>query len=114
MCLKARLRPSGRVQGGRDFGRVGSRPPCGVRREFPRAQVAAPFSFPHGIDRIATERPDFAKFVLQGVHMNFRGECSAGARWRPDEPRLTKLVLIGRGLDRKVLAERFRRCLVAA
>ena len=50
-----------------------------------------------------------AKFVLQGVHMNFRGECNPGARWRRGEPRLSKLVLIGRGLGRTPRRARGRR-----
>jgi G3E family GTPase len=49
------------------------------------------------------------RFVFQGVHMLFDGD--PGAPWG-DEPRLNRLVFIGRDLDRRELTEGFHACLV--
>mmetsp|Transcript_39727 Transcript_39727/g.88270 ORF Transcript_39727/g.88270 Transcript_39727/m.88270 type:complete len:568 (-) Transcript_39727:740-2443(-) len=49
------------------------------------------------------------KFVFQGVHETIcYGPCDKP--WRDDEPRLSQIVFIGRGLDRKALMEGFRSC----
>jgi G3E family GTPase len=50
------------------------------------------------------------RFVFQGVHMLFDGQPD-----RPwgDEPRINKLIFIGRNLDRTALDTAFRACLVA-
>jgi G3E family GTPase len=50
------------------------------------------------------------RYVFQGVHMLLDG--SADRPWRDDEPRVNKLVFIGRNLDRAALEEDFRSCLV--
>ena len=51
------------------------------------------------------------KFVYQGVHMQFRGEFTEN--WAEDEPRICKLVFIGRDLDRDMLRAGFESCLDA-
>eukprot|EP00632_Arachnochrysis_sp_CCMP2950_P006453 CAMPEP_0185703796 /NCGR_PEP_ID=MMETSP1164-20130828/15449_1 /TAXON_ID=1104430 /ORGANISM="Chrysoreinhardia sp, Strain CCMP2950" /LENGTH=384 /DNA_ID=CAMNT_0028371107 /DNA_START=10 /DNA_END=1164 /DNA_ORIENTATION=- len=52
------------------------------------------------------------KFVFQGVHeqINFG---PAQTPWRPDEPRVSKIVFIGRNLDRAFLTDSIKDCLVA-
>ena len=50
-------------------------------------------------------------FVLQGVHM--LAEFGPGRPWKPDEKRYSKLVFIGRDLDKKLLREGFEECLLA-
>jgi G3E family GTPase len=52
---------------------------------------------------------DPKRFVFQGVHMLFDGQ--SGKPWGP-EPRVSKMVFIGRQLDRSALETGFRRCLV--
>ena len=49
------------------------------------------------------------KFVYQGVHMIFSGNFMD--RWGPGEERVSKLVFIGRKLDKKDLESRFASCL---
>jgi G3E family GTPase len=49
------------------------------------------------------------RYVFQGVHMLLDG--SADRPWRDDEPRVNKLVFIGRNLDRAALEADFRSCL---
>ncbi len=49
------------------------------------------------------------RYVFQGVHMLLDG--SADRPWRDDEPRVNKLVFIGRNLDRSALEAGFRSCL---
>ena len=51
------------------------------------------------------------KFVFQGVHMLFTGE-PLGA-WKVDEPRLNRLVFIGKNLDREDLKSSFDQCRAA-
>uniref|UniRef100_A0A7S3JV87 CobW C-terminal domain-containing protein n=1 Tax=Aureoumbra lagunensis TaxID=44058 RepID=A0A7S3JV87_9STRA len=53
------------------------------------------------------------KFVFQGVHeqINFG---PAQSPWQPNEPRVSKIVFIGRNLDRKFLNESIRACLVSS
>ena len=56
------------------------------------------------------------KYVFQGVHMLLDMASSAegvGRPWRADEPRVNKLVFIGKNLDRAELETEFRACLVA-
>jgi G3E family GTPase len=48
------------------------------------------------------------RFVFQGVHMLF--DCDSGEPWK-DEPRLNRLVFIGRNLDREELVNGFTSCL---
>jgi hypothetical protein len=43
------------------------------------------------------------------VHQLFEG--SPERRWRPDEPRTSRMVFIGRELDEPAFREAFRRCL---
>ena len=47
------------------------------------------------------------KFVFQGVHEQIQF-TSAKAKWTPDEPRISKIVFIGRDLDRDALEAGFR------
>jgi G3E family GTPase len=56
-------------------------------------------AFP-GVDR---------RFVLQGVHMLLEGDLQRP--WREGEPRRSRLVLIGRNLDREELERGFAGCL---
>lgn len=53
-----------------------------------------------------------AKFVFQGVHEQIHFGPS-NAMWGADEPRINKMVFIGRKLDREALEAGFRGCLVA-
>jgi G3E family GTPase len=50
------------------------------------------------------------RFVFQGVHMLFDG--NADRPWAPDEPRINKMIFIGRNLDREELTKSFKKCLV--
>lgn len=53
--------------------------------------------------------PDEPKrFVLQGVHMILEGDTQRD--WRADEPRVSRLVFIGKNLDRAELEARFAAC----
>ena len=53
--------------------------------------------------------PDEAKrFVVQGVHMIVEGDSQRP--WREDEPRVSRLVFIGRNLDRAELEAAFLAC----
>ncbi|MFV0309003.1 MAG: CobW family GTP-binding protein [Desertimonas sp.] len=52
------------------------------------------------------------RYVFQGVHMLTDGR--ADRPWGPSERRCSRLVFIGRNLDRDELETSFRRCLVAA
>ena len=51
------------------------------------------------------------RYVVQGVHMIVEGDLQR--EWKADEPRLSRLVFIGRKLDREALERGFRDCLVA-
>jgi G3E family GTPase len=51
------------------------------------------------------------RFVFQAVHMLMEGDD--GKRWRPGEPRDSKLVFIGRNLDPAELRSGFGACLAA-
>ncbi len=48
------------------------------------------------------------KFVYQGVHMQFKGEFTE--EWQPDEKRCSRLVFIGRDLDREYITNGFNAC----
>lgn len=50
------------------------------------------------------------KFVFQAVHMQFAGKPQQP--WGPEEKRCSKMVFIGKNLDRKELNEKFDECLV--
>jgi G3E family GTPase len=53
--------------------------------------------------------PDEPKrFVVQGVHMIVEGDTQR--EWREDEPRISRLVFIGRNLDRASLEGAFAAC----
>ena len=49
------------------------------------------------------------KYVYQGVHMIFAGDFSEP--WAEDEPRVSKLVFIGKNLDEAELRASFKECL---
>jgi len=51
------------------------------------------------------------RFVFQGVHMQVEGE-GMGRPWA-GEPRINKMVFIGKNLDREELTESFKKCIVA-
>ena len=51
-----------------------------------------------------------SRYVFQGVHMLLDGQLDRP--WGADEPRVNKLVFIGRNLDRAALEKGFRACLV--
>ena len=56
--------------------------------------------------------PDEARrFVVQGVHMLLEGDLQRA--WTPDEARDSRLVLIGRRLDRAALERGFASCVAA-
>ena len=50
-----------------------------------------------------------AKFVYQGVHMMFKGEFTEA--WAEGEPRVNRLIFIGKSLDRAELKRSFESCL---
>lgn len=50
------------------------------------------------------------KFVFQGVGMLLSGDFQG--QWKPDEPRQSRFVFIGKNLDKKFLTEAFESCLV--
>ncbi|KAL2602788.1 hypothetical protein AAZV13_10G247800 [Glycine max] len=50
------------------------------------------------------------RFVFQGVHDIFQG--SPERLWGPDEPRVNKIVFIGKNLDAKELEKGFKACLL--
>ena len=53
--------------------------------------------------------PDEPKrFVVQGVHMIIEGDTQRD--WREGEPRVSRLVFIGRNLDRAELEAKFAAC----
>jgi G3E family GTPase len=52
------------------------------------------------------------RLVVQGVHMLLDGGWQR--EWRPEEPRTSRLVFIGRGLDAEALQEAFERCAASA
>lgn len=50
------------------------------------------------------------RFVFQGVHDIFQG--SPDRLWGPDEPRINKIVFIGKNLDKQELEKGFKSCLL--
>jgi len=52
------------------------------------------------------------KYVFQGVHMLLDGEPMEGVEWPEDEPRVNRLIFIGKNLDTKQLQTSFAACLV--
>ena len=50
------------------------------------------------------------KFVYQAVHMIFNGNFEEGEVWGPDEERESKLVFIGKNLDKEALKSGFAKC----
>ncbi|KAL5756568.1 hypothetical protein ACOSQ2_021314 [Xanthoceras sorbifolium] len=50
------------------------------------------------------------RFVFQGVHDIFQG--SPDRLWGPDEPRMNKIVFIGKNLDAQELENGFKACLI--
>jgi G3E family GTPase len=52
------------------------------------------------------------RFIFQGVHMVM--DMQPGTPWRAGEPRRSKLVFIGRDLDRELLTKGFKLCVVGA
>jgi G3E family GTPase len=50
------------------------------------------------------------RFVFQGVHMILDGDLQRP--WRDDEKRQSKIVFIGRDLDRAAIKKAFEACLV--
>jgi len=52
---------------------------------------------------------DDQRFVFQGVHMMFDGQPDR--RWKPGEERVSKLVFIGRNLNRQELTDGLKGCL---
>ncbi|GAB2623881.1 hypothetical protein GCM10027168_64790 [Streptomyces capparidis] len=55
---------------------------------------------------------DLRQYVFQGVHMLLDG--TSGREWRGGEERRSRLVLIGRNLDREALERGFAACLATA
>lgn len=51
---------------------------------------------------------DDDRFVMQGVHMLLEGDHQRP--WKPDEPRTTRIVFIGRDLPQDTIAAGFRSC----
>ena len=51
------------------------------------------------------------KFVYQAVHMIFDGSFDKDSEWGPNEPRVNKLVFIGKNLDKEALTAGFEDCL---
>lgn len=52
------------------------------------------------------------RYVFQGVHMLLEG--TADRLWRPDEPRVSEVIFIGRNLDRLSLELTLRACVAGA
>ncbi len=50
-----------------------------------------------------------SRFVFQGVHMLV--EAREDRPWHPNEPRVTRIIFIGRNLDRQLLTKGFHACL---
>ncbi|WP_375398408.1 CobW family GTP-binding protein, partial [uncultured Sphingomonas sp.] len=52
------------------------------------------------------------RYVVQGVHMLLDGDTQRD--WKPDEPRTSRIVFIGRNLDRETLQRSFEACAALA
>src|SRR5262249_49811763 len=59
---------------------------------------------------ILSFKDDPDRFVLQGVHMILDGDHQRP--WKPDEPRQSRLVFIGRNLPEDTIRQGFEKCLV--
>ncbi len=57
-------------------------------------------------------KDDPERYVLQGIHMILEGDHQR--KWRADEPRESRLVFIGRELDREKLERTFAACAVGS
>lgn len=51
---------------------------------------------------------DKKRYVMQGVHMVLEGDYQRA--WKPEEPRITRMVFIGRDLPREIIEAGFKRC----
>ena len=60
---------------------------------------------------LAFEGQGNQKFVFQGVHEQI-DFGPASTEWAPEEPRLNKIVFIGRNLDRAMIEKSLQDCLV--
>ncbi len=60
---------------------------------------------------IVAFKGDEDRFVVQGVHMIVEGDHQRP--WRDDEKRETRMVFIGRGLDREKIERTFNACIAA-
>ncbi len=49
------------------------------------------------------------RVIFQGIHMLFAGRTDR--KWRVEEPRVSKFVLIGKNLDEEMLTKQFKQCL---
>jgi G3E family GTPase len=54
---------------------------------------------------------DDDRYVFQGVHMMLEGDHQR--KWKQDEPRLSRLVFIGRELPEQLIRDGFERCIVS-
>jgi hypothetical protein len=52
------------------------------------------------------------KYVYQAVHMIFQGNFDYEEKWAPDEKRVSKLVFIGKDLDKEGLKKGFASCVL--
>ncbi|MEL6947141.1 MAG: GTP-binding protein [Pseudomonadota bacterium] len=63
------------------------------------------------IKGIVAFKGDEDRFVIQGVHMMLEGDHQRA--WREDEKRETRMVFIGRNLDREKIERTFNACIAA-
>ena len=54
---------------------------------------------------------DDDRYVFQGVHMMLEGDHQR--KWKDDEPRVSRLVFIGRELPEQMIRDGFARCIVS-
>ena len=59
------------------------------------------------------EQEGDAKYIFQGVHEQIQ-YTTAKEPWGADEPRVSKVVLIGRNIDRDEMMASFKACMVDA
>jgi G3E family GTPase len=78
----------------------------GAARAHPRDSSSAGFPLVH------TFQPAPSSLMCAAVHMIFEG--ASGSEWPADQPRSSRLVIIGRGLQRAGLLRGFRGCEVYA
>ena len=87
-----------------------SEEPLSPERFFPWIQSVAQH---FGIDMLRMKgiiafEDDDDRYVMQGVHMLLEGNHQRA--WKPDEPRRTRIVFIGRDLPRDIIEDGFKRC----